>query len=340
MTKEEVMVEIEKTIGAANGRIIELVGGEKIETAIIAVSFTDGLAVLSSGGSEIAKIDISEEGALKEAKSSIWRTVDGLKPKKPQKNERHEQCSVISIIKEVIEKANATLREIVKGGFPFSYEEVALSSEEDSAGIYVRSGQTPVCSVARAGSQAGAIREIKDAIWRMVEATRTAVERRGSLKAEADELEADCEKREKAIAALAAAGLSSDMIADFDKDAARAVVEAVRKAVHKANLGLVLKYEDACDAVGDAKLHVRGFSGGLVVMAGGKPCLISRYPKVANNKTVERMIAFLKADIAALAESRSWYLDKVQKEAERAQRLHEIAARIDSANAQLKAMMA
>ena len=338
MTKEEVVVEIEKTIGAANGRIIELVGGDKIESSIITVSFEDGLAVLSSGGSAIAKIDISEEGALKEAKSSIWKTVDGLKPQKPQKDAR----TLKEIVKEVIEKANSTLREIVSGGFPFSYEEVILTSSEDSAGIYVSSGRTPVCSVARAGGQAGAIREIKEEVWRVVEATRTAVERRGSLKAEADALASDCEKREKAIAALDAAGLSSDMIEGFDKEAARAVVEAVRKAVHKANLGLLLRFEDACDAVGDgdAKLHVRGFSGGLVVLAGGKPCLISRFPRVANNKAVERMIAFLKADIAALAESRAWYLEKVQKEAERAQRLHEIAARIDAADAQLKAMMA
>ena len=246
-------------------------------------------------------------------------------------------------IEELIITANEKMATITKDGFPYVFEDVMLSVDSDSAGIYIRSGRTPVCAVARAGNPDGVFREIKSAVWSEVDSTRSAVERRKSLKEEAKALEEESEKRDKAAAALAAAGLSADILgAGCDPEAAKAVVEAAKKAVKKANSGLYLQFGGAVDAcfssLKASKLVVKGFSGGIVILADNKPCMVSRFPKVGNNKTIEKTVSFIEADVTALGESRRNYLRTVQERIDREIRLREIAGRLDSANEQLVAM--
>jgi hypothetical protein len=244
-------------------------------------------------------------------------------------------------IQEIINHANAKLEMITKGRFPFSFEEVVMVADADSAGIYIRSGLTPVAAVARAGNPESAIREIKARVWETVDATRTAVERRSGIKDEVAQLEAESEKQTKAVAALEAAGLPTDMLGGVNKEAAQAVLAAARKAVKKVNAGLLLHFGSVCDALGGVdkmKMKVHGMAGGLVVTAGGKPCIITRFPKIANAKGVERMLRFVEADIEALSASRRNYFSSLREKLEQEERLHELAARMDDLNNRLTAM--
>lgn len=251
--------------------------------------------------------------------------------------------NVMEQIAEILAPANAKLAAMTKDHpFPFSFEEVELTAESDSAGIYIRSGRTPVVAVARAGNPEGVLNEIKARVWEEVDCTRTAIERRASLKEEAEQLEAESEKQAKAKAALESAGLPADMLnGGVNTEAAQAVVAAAKKAVRKANLGLHLHFGSVCDAMGgvDAmKMKVVGFAGGLVITAGGKPCLITRYPKIANAKGIERMLKFIEEDIHALNASRREYFSYLREKMDQEERLHELASRMDNLNHELVAM--
>lgn len=228
----------------------------------------------------------------------------------------------VAIANETVEHANKRLAEITAEGFPFSFEEVKMTVRTDSAGIYIYSGATPVCAVYRKG--ADVVRQIKEAVWTTVDATKVAVERRAGLKAEADAMANDAEQRERAKNALLAAGLSTDMIDDgINADAAKAVVAAAEKAVKAANQGLFL-LTGGYLSVKDAKMRVEAYSGGVVVTAGGKPCLVTRFPKLFNSKGIERMTAFMTAEISALNESRRRYFAEI----------NEISAKVDEISAQ------
>lgn len=256
----------------------------------------------------------------------------------PKYNAHLTTEDILSCIEEYIAKANNDLEQIVASGFPFSYEEVIMSMTTDTAGIYVHSGLTPVCSVARAGNPRRILSEIEEAILNMVDDVRIAVERRSSLKTQFDALKADSENRDRATAALVAAGIDPAIInVGVGEAAAEAIRKATLKAVNVANRGLRLEYgEEAVLALGGAKLTMVGFSGGLAVLAGGKPCIISHFPKVGNNKTVENMICHIVEDVKALGESRRRYLKRLSQDFEREARLHEIASKIDSAEAELR----
>lgn len=251
-------------------------------------------------------------------------------------------ADVIARVEGFIAGANHNLEEIVASGFPFSYEEVAMTMTTDTAGIYVHSGRTPVCAVARAGNPRRALEEVENAILDMMDDIRVAVERRGRIKEEFETIVAESEQRDKAAEALIAAGLDVSIIGGgVNKEAAEAVLAAANKGVKDANKRLGLLYGKALDVIGNgewrnAKLKVKGFSGGLVVFTGDKPCLITHYPKVANNKTVENMIIRIVSDIKALGDSRRRYLDRVAKDMERENRLHEIAAKLDAAEEELQ----
>ena len=250
--------------------------------------------------------------------------------------------NVMDEVQGILTLANEKLKKITEGKFPFSFEEVVMTADADSAGIYIRSGMTPVVAVARAGNPEGVLNEIKNKVWEEVDCTRTAVERRASLKEEANALAAEGEKQAKAKAALEAAGLPTDMInGGVNAEAAEAVVAAARKAVKKANIGLHLHFGSVCDAMGgvDAmKMKVVGFAGGLVITAGGKPCLITRYPKIANAKGIERMLKFIESDVQALNNSRREYFSYLREKMDQEERLHELASRMDGLNDELVAM--
>ena len=77
-----------------------------------------------------------------------------------------------------------------------------------------------------------------------------------------------------------------------------------------------------------------------MILADNKPCMVSRFPKVGNNKTIEKTVAFIEADVVALGESRRKYLRTVQERIDREIRLRELSGRIESANGQLMAMAA
>lgn len=230
----------------------------------------------------------------------------------------------VAIANETVEHANKRLAEITEEGFPFSFEEVKMTVRTDSAGIYIYSGATPVCAVYRKGAGADVIRQVKEAVWTTVDATKVAVERRAGLKAEADAMANDSEQKEKAKNALIAAGLSADMIdAGINADAAKAVVEAAEKAVKSANSGLFL-VTGGYARLKEVKMKVEAYSSGIVVTAGGKPCLVTRFPKLFNAKGIERMTSFIRAEIFALNESRRRYFAEV----------NEISAKIDEISAQ------
>ena len=250
--------------------------------------------------------------------------------------------NVMGTVQAILGLANAKLEKLTEGKFPFSFEEVVMSADADSAGIYIKSGLTPVVAVARAGSPDGVIAEIKARVWEVLERTRTAIERRAALKDEADQLESESAAQAKARAALEAAGLPSDMVnGGVNQEAAEAVLAAARKAVHKANVGLRLMFGSVADLFGgvdNMKLRVKGLAGGFVVTAGGKPCMITRFPKIANNKGVERMIRFIEGDVEALNASRRNYFAYLREKLDQEERLHELAARMDNLTNELVAM--
>lgn len=350
MTRKEMISEIEDHVGKANMKILEMGKPDVISV------FDDGEKIsVSVGGTKKYDGEVSNITSLKKAKHAVWACVDEIRgfelPKATRVSDPVSELvklgtffGVTGSVEQIIGEANARLSEIVSGGFPYTMDDVKFSLSFDSAGLYVHSGNTPVISVARAGDPDGVIREIRSAVWETVDLTRSAVERRRGLKSEADALASHGEEVEKAVAALKAAGLSADLLraSAVPEEVAEAAFSAADEAVKEANKGLSLYFLDAVAALGgrDAvKLRIRRYAGGFVVEAGGKPCLVSRFPKTGSNKTVERMIAFIKADIAALGESRRRYLSEVRDAIERENRLHEIACRIDAADMALAAAM-
>lgn len=351
MKKEEMIAEIDAVLGKANIKLVEICGEKKpIEDVVVTYDSADGDEfVLRSGLNEVKRLKLSGISDLKAVKKAIWGIVDATrdeinpehKDEKKSRKERDAKGSAASFedvmakVDEMLFVANGKLQDMTKGEFPFKYSEVVLTVDSDSAGIYIHSGSTPVCAVPRAGNPDAVVRELKAKVFDLVDGTRTAIERRASLKDEAKALKDEGEKIAKATEALRAAGLDTSIIGgDVNPEAKEAVVEAARKAVRKANrnpfIGVVPYH--------DFKLTVKGFAGGLVVMAGSKPCMVTRFPKVGSNKTVERMVAFIENDIQALSDSRRAYYERISLEAAREERLREIASRIDSADEALRAV--
>ena len=379
MKKEEMIKELDETLGKANVKIVNICGDKKpVEDAVITLEHGKDSVVVRSGMNIVQEITDSEVfGLLKKTKRAIWSIVDKTRDEvcgKTEKPEKHEKADKVETVHSEKEKkgkfdgkplkgmafddlmgkvsdllisANSKLEEMVKasGSFPYSMDDIIMTVDSDEAGIYLYSGRTPVCAVVRAGSKEGLLRDIKSAVWAEVDATRSAIERRKALKEEAKALAEESEKRDKAAAALKAAGLDASILgAGCDPEAAKAVVEAAQKAVKAANRGLYLQFGGAVDAVCGSlkasKLVVKGFSGGIVILADNKPCMVSRFPKVGNNKTIEKTVAFIEADVVALGESRRNYLRTVQERIDREIRLRELSGRIESANGQLLAMAA
>ena len=377
MKKEEMIKELDETLGKANVKLVNIcVDKRNIEDVVLTVEHGADAEIVRSGMNIVATIPNADVfGALKKTKCAMWMVVDrtraevfGEKAEKADKSEKvdtwHSEKEkkgkfdgkplkgmafddLMGKVNDLLISANSKLEEMVKdsGNFPYSMNDIIMTVDSDEAGIYLYSGRTPVCAVVRAGSKDGLFRDIKSAVWAEVDATRSAIERRKALKEEAKALAEESEKRDKAAAALKAAGLDASILgAGCDPEAAKAVVEAAKKAVKAANRGLYLQFGGAVDAVCGSskasKLVVKGFSGGIVILADNKPCMVSRFPKICNNRTIERTLSFIEADVAALGESRRKYFKLVQERFEREVRLRELSGRIESANGQLMAMAA
>lgn len=378
MKKEEMIKELDETLGKANVKLVNICGDKKnLEDVVLTVEHGADAEIVRSGMNIVETIPNADVfGALKKTKRAMWAVVDRTrdevcgkteKPEKPEKADKVEKVEktekkgkfdgkplkgmafddLMGKVNDLLISANSKLEEMVKasGNFPYSMNDIIMTVDSDEAGIYLYSGRTPVCAVVRAGSKDGLLRDIKSAVWAEVDATRSAIERRKALKEEAKALAEESEKRDKAAAALKAAGLDASILgAGCDPEAAKAVVEAAQKAVKAANRGLYLQFGGAVDAVCGSlkasKLVVKGFSGGIVILADNKPCMVSRFPKVGNNKTIEKTVAFIEADVVALGESRRKYLRTVQERIDREIRLRELSGRIESANGQLMAMAA
>jgi hypothetical protein len=368
MKKEEMIAELDTVIGKANVKIVDICGDKKpVEDAVITLEHGKDSVIVRSGMNIVNEITDSEVfGLLKKTKRAIWSIVDktrdevcGEKPEKSEKSEKKGKFDgkmlkgkafdeLMEKVNDLLVVANEKLENMVKDSesFPYGIDDVRMTVYADEAGIYFRSGRTPVCAVIRVGSKEGLLREIKSAVWSEVDATRSAIERRKSIKADAEALEDESKKRDKAAAALVAAGLSADILgAGCDPEAAKAIVDAARKAVKSVNKKIkYLYFPDALDAVcggkKKAELVVKGFSGGIVILADGKPCLVSRFPKIGNNRTVEKTVAFIEADISALGESRLEYFRMVQNKFEFEDSLRVVSKDIATANGKLMAMAA
>lgn len=378
MKKEEMIKELDEVLGKANVKLVNICGDKKnLEDVVLTVEHGADAEIVRSGMNIVETIPNADVfKALKATKRAMWAVVDRTrdevcgKTEKPEKAEKSEKVETVHSektekkskfdgkplkgmafddlmgkVNDLLILANNKLEEMVKasGNFPYSMNDIIMTVDTDEAGIYLYSGRTPVCAVVRAGSKEGLLRDIKSAVWAEVDATRSAIERRKSLREEAEALKVESEKRDKAAAALTAAGLDASILGNgCDPEAAKAIVEAAQKAVKAANRGLYLQFGGAVDAVCGSlkasKLVVKGFSGGIVILADGKPCMVSRFPKVGNNKTIEKTVAFIEADVVALGESRRSYLRTVQERIDREIRLREIAGRLNEANEQLMAM--
>lgn len=238
---------------------------------------------------------------------------------------------------KILSETNIELVKITEGGFPFTLEDVVLTASYDNVGIYVHSGLTPVCVLVRAGNPDTVVSSIKAKIREVLESTKAAVERRASLRDEAHALQAEGEKNERAVQALQAAGLDATEILGkgIDAESRAAIRAAVNKAVQEANrppfLGLV-PYKDW-------KLVVDEYASGIVIKAGDKPVLVTRYPKVTSPKVVEQMTAWITNDVAALNASRMRYFERVRLEADREEKLRSLSLQQDNINERIAAAM-
>lgn len=322
----------------------------------------DGEITVMSGGSVLST------GDFHTVKEAVWQLVDsireqaeaaegisqqavppasaGIRKAHREHREKKEWLSdfefLMKKIGEQIAKANERMAEIVKDGYPFAMADVQMSLTSDSAGVYVRSGKTPVKSVARTGDIGSKFADIKSAIWETVDSTRTAVERRTAQRKEADDMSAEDEKLRRAYELLSSAGEDTSVLGGVPPEVALAITEAAENAVKSANSGTFMNYTRACEALyggyHSSKFELRGYYGGIVVKVDGKACLVTRFPKVANSATLEKTISFVENDIRSIAESRRQYLAKVEAEIEREEAIHSIAEKMDELTAQLMSM--
>jgi len=236
-------------------------------------------------------------------------------------------------IDEIIDVANDRVGAITSdsNGFPFKFEEVEFSVDYDRAGIYVSSGSTPVIAVERTGNPDTAIRNIRRTVENEIESIRSAVDARGKVSSEAKGLAEESGMLEKAINVLKEAGLPPEMLSgNVNREAADAIIEASRKAIDEVRKSLYMVCPDAVDRVGysSTKMAMKVYAGGVVITLGGKPCLITRFPKVATNATIEKMVGYVSAQISAISESYRSYLNRVQEKVEKEEMLRDKAIKL------------
>ena len=254
---------------------------------------------------------------------------------------KNMQVKVMDKIEDLVRKTNDELTLITTGGFPFAFDEVKLTAEEDAAGIYVHSGNTPVCAIPRTGNSDTAFDMLSDSIREMVDLTREAVMQRGTLEEDAKALANEESTHAKAVEALQTAGIDTKILRDgvCDREAATQIVDAAKEAVESAN-DMCLPHLIFLPGFrrSEWKMSIRGYANGFVLMGGRKPILVSRFPRVNNPTTVSRMINFLSKTIHAIGCQRRAYLEKVRFAFDREEELRATAQQIDAANQRLAAI--
>lgn len=222
-----------------------------------------------------------------------------------------------------VRAANRKLEELVaNAGIDMS--SVAIGLSLDSAGIYVYSGETPAFAYPRVGRPETVFDKVKDGIWNAFDATRSAIEFDATKKRLADQLEA-----------------SVGSVARRMSAADEQIVDCVEQSVRSANRTLEVCSHRAMKAAygtEDAKFEISGFSGGVVVSLGGKPCSVINFPRYGSNFTVEKTLKFIPGHIAAMAESRRKYLAKVETAFQKEELLHEYSAQLDELQDKLVAI--
>lgn len=341
MNKKEA---IETVIGSTNVFLME--NSKNFEDVVMYYAEKDETLTIYSGekalfegsvdecAEKIDKLSELVKGSVKKPKNGAKNVKSGANgsAKSKKKGAKERMRSEIDFVTEkvarYIEDANHKLAKITSSGFPYSYDEVEISLEHDSLGMYVHSGSSCVSAVMRAGNPSSVANVLIDKIRDVVDSTRAAVERRASLRDEENALKSEDEKTKKAKQALQAAGMDASEILGkgIDAESRAAIRAAVKKAVQSANRPTfldILQYKDW-------KLTVCEYSGGIVIRAGDKPVLVTRYPKVASPKVVEQMISWITNDIESLNASRIRYFERVRLEADREERLRSISRQLDS----------
>lgn len=307
---------------------------ERFEDVRLTVEEGDfGIAVLSGTN----QIWFGGEESFAEAKAAIWSAVDNTRARvqalvgdeSPREvyRERPAQYNLEAIVSE----ANAELRVVTATGFPFSFGEVEIRVESDRAGLYVYSGAALVAAIAK-GHEYAVANEIRD----VVEVTRVATERRGHLREEARKLCEESQTHEKCVATLEAAGLPATNLVRMDSALMERVKRVAQESIRQANKALDFV---AAGGFRKGKLALRIYSLGFVVLADGKPCLVTRFPRVLNNKSTERLLSYISSDIAALADSRRRYFAEVRSALDAEATLRQASRDMERAEQRIAAVM-
>lgn len=229
-------------------------------------------------------------------------------------------------IGEIIAEKNSELAELG----------ITLTAENDSAGVYIHAGRTPVYVTAKVGKPFDLLDRIRFQVDEFIASSRVAAERRARIATDAASVKNEGEQLSKAIETLKAAGLDTSLLSGgCDKAATEKIVAAVKAAVKAANVNPpidVLRYRDF-------RLNTRTYPAGIVIVAGGEPVMVTRFPKVSAPEVIEKACGFVRAEIAALNESRRSQFAAHNRELEKENKLREIAAQRDREEVYMAAAM-
>lgn len=216
-------------------------------------------------------------------------------------------------IGEIIAEKNTELAEL----------SITLTVKNDAAGVYVHAGKTPVCVVPKVGKPFDLLDRIRFQIDEFIASSRVAAERRARIEDDAASVKNEGEQLSKAIETLKAAGLDTSLLSGgCDKAATEKIVAAAKAAVKAANVNPpldIMRYRDF-------RMNTRTYPSGIVIVAGGEPVMVTRFPKIGAPEEISKACDFIRAEIAALNESRRSQFAVVSRELEKEHKLREIAA--------------
>ena len=229
-------------------------------------------------------------------------------------------------IGEIIAEKNTELAELG----------ITIAAENDSAGVYLHAGKTPVCVTDKVGKPFDLLDRIRFQVDEFIASSRVAAERRARIEADAASVKNEGEQLSKAIETLKAAGPDTSLLSGgCDKAATEKIVAAAKAAVKAANVNPpldIMRYSDF-------RMNTRTYPSGIVIVAGGEPVMVTRFPKIGAPEAISKACDFIRAEIAALNESRRSQFAVVSRELEKEHKLREIAAQRDREEAYMAAAM-
>lgn len=341
---DKLKAQLDAVVDNANIRLVEIRNGGKIDDVAVCYVLDGSHVVVKAGDLEIARESLGDAKAFYRCRSAIWRSVDAAKPGRAKRTAVVEKQiarasestsrDFSARLDAVIESANEKLREL---------GEPAMHVESDSVGVYVKAGNLPVCSLPKGVGNAGdALEKVSKEVWAFVDATIGAANRRKPDLQRSQELETDSKWD---MAMIERTNPSVDKSEPWklgpNPDASAAIVEAAKKAVKSFNASLRWKFDDAVSEVigpNEMKLSVKGFTRGIVVAYGNTPCLVTTFPLVANNATVEETVAYVSTTIASIGESRMKFYTRIATEHARQEKLRGLAAKKDALASEIAAM--